>query len=204
MRTASAMIVAAMVLLPLASCAKKDQAPTKTPTKAPAPTGVPTTKSQAGAPTAQSPSQTGNSTVTTPGSQIPEYFGEVLFSWNSGRKDDAVKQFLQMHWQDASVFQGIPTLMMSEEQFVALPQAQRDPISQQAQQLSATLRDMARAVISSGDAAAASGDAAGAKARFESVQQFGQALAAPEHLLIIQLVGKAVVKLAQEKLPAAQ
>jgi len=217
MRILSAMAITVMVLLPLTGCAKKNQAPTEVkapapsakkattaPPKAPAPPSAATTQSETAPPAAQSPSQASNPTAVAPSSQTPVYFGEVLFTWNKGSKDAAVKQFLQMHWQDSSVFQGIPVLTMSEQQFAGLPQAQRDSVTQQAQQMSTIIRDIARAVISSGEAAAASGDAAGAKASFESVQQFGQALAAPEHLLIIQLVGKAVVKLAQEKLPAAQ
>ncbi len=212
MRIFLATIITVIVLLPLTGCAKKNQpptevkapAPTKTPTKAPAPASVPTTKPEPSAPVARSSPQASNPIVRAPSSQTPVYFGEVLFTWNTGNKDAAVRQFLQMHWQDSVVFQGIPVLTMLEQQFSALADAQRDPISQQAQQMSTTIRDIAKAAISSGDAAAASGDAAGAKASFEAVQQFGQALAAPEHLLIIQLAGKAAVKLAQDKLPAAQ
>jgi len=218
MRIFSAMVITAMVLLPLTGCTKKqNQAPAAVKTtapsgsktantspKTPAPVSVPAAKSEAAIPTAQSQSHASDPAVTETTSQTAVYFGEVLAAWLGGNKGEAVKQFLQMRWQDPSVFAGIPVLFMSEQQFATLPQAQRDPVSQQAQQLSATIRDIARAVISSGEAAAASGDAAGAKAKFEAVQQFGQALAAPERLLIIQLVGKAVVKLAQEKLPTAQ
>lgn len=216
MRVFSATIITAMVLLPLTGCAKKEnQAPTavKTPapsskktTKAPpkAPVSVPPAKPEAGVPAAPSQSQASNPTVTAVPLQPAAYFGEVLAAWIGGRKDEAVKQFLQMRWQDPSVFEGIPMLVMSEQQFAALPQAQRDPIGRQAQQFSTTIGDIATAVIASGEKASASGDAAGAKARFEAVQQFGQTLAAPERLLIIQQVGKAVAKVAQEKLPASQ
>ena len=76
-----------------------------------------------------------NAPVTAPSSETPVYFGEVLVTWNTGNKDAAVKQFLQMPWQASSVFDGIPVLMMSEQPFTALPEAQRGAVGQQAQQL---------------------------------------------------------------------
>ena len=91
-------------------------------------------------------------------------------------------------------------LTMSEQQFAALSQEQRDQMSRLAEQLSQTLRDMARAVVASANSFIASGNAVGAKARLDAVQQFGQALAAPERLQIVQLVGKATIQLAQEKM----
>jgi hypothetical protein len=213
-RVLSAIIILlAIVVLPLTGCAKKEnQAPakgktatptsakaTKTPAKAPAPMNVPAAKSEA-ATSAVRPESKASAPTVTQAPEKPMYLGQVLVTWNTGKKGEAVNQFLQLNWQDPSVFQGIPVLAMSEQQFAALPEEQRDQISQQVQQLSQTFRDMGQAVISSTDSFIASGNAIGAKARLDAVQQFAQALAAPEHLQIIQLVGKAISQLAQEKL----
>jgi len=210
--TIATLCVLAMVVLPLTSCAKKNQAPTgvktpaptgakktKPPSKAPAGASVPAAKSETGIPAATTESKAGAPAVTQ-APEKPMYLGQVLAAWNMGKKGEAVNQFLQLNWQDPSVYQGVPVLAMSEQQFAALPQEQRDMMNQQVQQMSQTLRDMARAVVASADSFIASGNAVGARARLEAVQQFGQALAAPERLQIIQLVGKAVVQLAQDKL----
>ena len=211
-----AVIVTTAVLFVLSGCVKKqNQTPsTKTPTgvgttpktrvERPTQPSAPDVAPEATAPVesaaaAATDAKAGNPTVT----QAPEksmYLGQVLFAWNTGKRGDAVNQFLQLNWQDPAVFQGVPVLAMSEQQFAALPQAQRDAVSQQAQQISQTARDLARAVIATTDTFVASGNAVGAKSRLEAVQQFGQALAAPERLQVIQLVGKAISQLAQEKL----
>jgi len=213
-RVFSAMTITAIVLFSLAGCAKKEnQSPTKVekaapssekkttkaPSKTPPQMSVPAGQSEAGDSTATIDSKAGSPTVAQ-APEKPMYLGQVLATWNMGKRGEALNQFLQLNWQDPAVLQGIPILAMSEQQFAALSQAQRDPITQQAQQFSQTARDMARAVIASTDTFVASGNTVGAKARFDAVQQFGQALAAPERLQIIQLVGKAITSLAQEKL----
>jgi hypothetical protein len=93
---------------------------------------------------------------------------------------------------------------LSEQQFAALSQEQRDAISPQTEALSKAIRDLAREVVAAGEKLAAAGATDGAKAYFKAVQQFGQALAAPERMLIIQLVGKAIAEFAQDKLSAVR
>ena len=209
----SAITVMAVVMLPLTGCAKKEsKAPAKN--KATSPTGSKATKTQgktpaSGSPTTAKPAPavpapTGKPEASAPAvteaPAKPVYLGQVLYAWNTGKKGDAVNQFLQLNWQDPAVFQGIPVLSMTEQQFTALPQEQRDRLSQQVQQLSQSFRGMADAVVASTDSFIASNNPAGARARLEALQQFGQALAAPEHLEIIQLVGKSITGLAQDKL----
>ena len=131
--------------------------------------------------------------------EVPVHFGEVLVAWNTGEKRQAIEQFLRVRWDDPAVFGGIPVLAMSEQQFVSLPPPQRDQVSQQAQEVSEILRDLARGLFATAEDLAASGDAAAARTYLETVQQFGQALAAPERLDVIQALGQAVTEVAQEK-----
>ena len=171
------------------------QTPSPRPTQPSEPAAIPETSG----PAAATDAKAGNPTVT-PAPGKPMYLGQVLVAWNTGKRGEAVNQFLQLNWQDPAVFQGVPVFTMSEQQLAALPQAQRDAVSQQAQQLSQAARDLARAVVATTDTFLASGNVVGARSRLEAVQQFGQALAAPERLQIIQLVGKAIGQLTQEKL----
>jgi hypothetical protein len=194
------------ILLAITGCAqkqdeapkevKKSAAPKSTTAKAPS-----KAQSQASTPAAKTQASEPN---VTQASEKPMYLGEVLAAWNTGKKGEAVNKFLQLNWQDPSVFQGVPGLSMSEQDFASLSQVQRDQMSQRVQALSQNLRDIAKAVVASTDSFIASGNSVGAKARLDSVQQFGQALATPEHLQIIQLVGKAISGLAQEKLSAVK
>ena len=211
-----AMTLTTITLFVLSGCVRKQNQTPPTKPKTAAPTGVKTTPKApsqnpaqpsvpaaspeaVSAPAAGDDAKASNPTVT----RAPEkviYLGQVLAAWSSGKRGEAVNQFLQLNWQDPAIFQGVLALAISEQQFAALSQAQREPISQQAQQFSQTARDLARAVIATTDTFLASGNTVGAKSRLEAVQQFGQALAAPERLQIIQLVGKAISQLAQEKL----
>jgi hypothetical protein len=218
-RILSALIVMAVVMLPLTGCAKREnQAPvkgktttstnaktTKAPAKAPAPVSPPAAKSEPAAPATAGKSEPNASAPTVAEAPAkPVFLGQVLVAWNMGKRGEAINDFLQLNWQDPAVLQGIPVLSMTEQQFAALSQAQRDQMNQQVQQLSQTFRDIGKAVVASADSFIASKNRAGARARLEAAQQFGQALAAPERLAIIQLVGKAIMSLAQEKLSNIQ
>jgi hypothetical protein len=208
MRVLSAAMIP-MILLGLAGCphkhgeaqkeVKKTASPKSTTAKSPSRANSPTTKPQATAPAAPGESKA-SAPVVAPMPEKTVYLGQVLAAWKAGKQGDAVNQFLQLNWQDPSVLQGIPALSMSEQDFASMSPAQRDQMSQQVQSLTQNLREIAQAVVASTDSFIASGNSTGAKARLDSVQQFGEVLAAPERLQILQLVGKAITALAQKKL----
>jgi hypothetical protein len=203
MRTGTLLVITAVVVGPLllSDCSKKQDQP-----QAQAPTAAPPAPKAASEPPARTDGlvPAAPAGTTDAGTKTPVYFGEVIAAWNAGNKEEAVKKFLEIRWTDPVVFGGIPILTMTEEQFAKLLPGQREQISQQAQELSKILRDIAKGVASAGGAAAAVTDPAGAKARLDAVHQFGQSLSGPDHLLIVQLVGKAIAQLTPEKLPAAQ
>ncbi|MBN1507898.1 MAG: hypothetical protein JW955_13690 [Sedimentisphaerales bacterium] len=212
MRTqALSAILIPTILLGVMGCAQKEDEATKevqkttspksTTPKAPSKANAPAARPQAAAPTANTGSKAGEP-VVAPTPETTVYLGQVLATWKAGKQGEAVNQFLQLNWHDPSVLQGIPALSMSEQDFASLSPAQRDRMSQQVQTLAQNLREIAKAVVASTDSFMASGNTVGAKARLDSVQQFGQGLATPERLQIIQLVGKAITALAQEKLSA--
>jgi hypothetical protein len=131
-------------------------------------------------------------------------FRDVLASWESGRQDEAVKQLLSMRWDQPGVFTDVPMMNLSEKDFTALPANERERTAKEAIELSNTLRNLARHALSTGQQAQASGDKQTAKAHYEAVLHLGQALSTSERLLLIQLVGKALVKTAEERLSAAK
>jgi hypothetical protein len=214
-----ALIITTTALFALAGCAKKEE-PAAPKTKTAAPTGAKTTtktrsntgpaqagasaaKSDVGTPTGPARPKAGNPRAAQATAKVT-YFGQVLYSWNSGKKGDAVNQFLQLSWQDPNVFMGVPAMIMSEKDVASLTEEQRNSVSKQVQQFSQAVRDLAQAVIASTDSFIASGNAVGAKSRIDAVQQFGQALTAPERLEVVQSVGKAIADLAQQKSSAVK
>lgn len=148
--------------------------------------------------------QTEDNLYPEPGSKISSDVwpvNELLALWNVNKKDEAVKEFLSIQWDDPSVFQGADLLNLSEKEFVSLPTSERTRIKQDAFKLERTLRVLGKHVLSTGEKFAASGDTDMANAHFEAVLRYGRALSKPERLAIIQLSGKAMVKAAQSKLP---
>jgi hypothetical protein len=131
--------------------------------------------------------------------EVPMPFGRVLVAWNAGQRNQAITQFLNVVWEDPTVFQGIPVLTMSEQQFTLLAPAQQDQVNQQAEEVSKILGDLARGLFSAADDLASSGNAAAARSHLDAVRRFGQALAAPEHMAVIQALGQAIAEVAQEK-----
>ena len=85
-------------------------------------------------------------------------------------------------------------LSLSEDQFKALPAADRQAKSTEMTAQLALLKQLAAAVTQAGQDAASKGDAAQARKYFTSLKQCGTALASPECLSLVQLVGQGFIK----------
>lgn len=129
---------------------------------------------------------------------------DVLASWESGKKDVAVKQLLSIRWDEPAVFADMPIMVLSEKDFRSLPRDERTRIQQELIELVGPLRNMARHAWSIGEKAQASGDKQTAKAHYEAVLHLGQALASPERVLLIQQVGKAITIGTQKRSSAVE
>ena len=144
----------------------------------------------------ESPALSGKSTVASPG------FSTVLASWSKGNKDGAVQQLLSIRWDEPAIFDDVPHLSLSEDQFRALSLSRDERTRRQKEymELATTFKNLSRHCFSIGDNARASGDGQTAKAHYEAVLHLGQALSGPNRVSLIQLTGKAIVGAAGEKL----
>lgn len=124
----------------------------------------------------------------------------VLQSWEQGDQPTAVQRFLEVDWNARPLFPPGSTLNLSESQFVALPPAERSAKASEVTQKAEALKKLAVAVADAGRAAAARNDSNEARRHFTALQQFGDALASPDSLAIIQLVGKSIKKMAAAEL----
>ena len=91
-------------------------------------------------------------------------------------------------------------LSLTEDQFKSLSNAERQAKSDEMIPQIASLKQLVAAVAQAGRAAAANGDAALARKYFSSLHQCGTALNSPDCLRVVQLVGKALIKMADTEL----
>jgi hypothetical protein len=124
----------------------------------------------------------------------------ALTAWQQGDKAGAVGSFLAADWSVRPLFAPDSALNLSEAQFNALSYADHEAKSRDMMPQIASLKQLAQAVVQAGHDAAAKGDAVQARKDFTSLKQFGTALEGPESMLLVQLVGKSFVKMADTEL----
>lgn len=119
----------------------------------------------------------------------------ALTAWQQGDKAAAVSNFLAADWSARPLFAAGSSLNLSEDQFKALSDTERQAKSSDMMSQIAALKQLAQAVVQSGRDTAAKGDTAQARKYFTALKQCGTALAGPDFMQLVQLVGKAFVKL---------
>ena len=123
----------------------------------------------------------------------------ALTAWQQGDKAAAVSSFLAADWSARPLFAADSPLSLSESQFKALSDADRQTKSSAMMSQLDSLKQLAAAVAQAGRDAASKGDTAQAKKYFTSLKQCGTALSSPGCLQIVQLVGKAFDKLSDKE-----
>jgi hypothetical protein len=125
---------------------------------------------------------------------------QALTAWQQGDKSAAVNAFLAADWSARPLFAAGSILNLSEDQFKALSDADRQEKSAAMMAQLASMKQLATAVVQSGRDATANGDAAQARKYFTAVNQCGAALAGPDSLKLVQLVGQAFQKMSDQEL----
>jgi len=188
MKIQTQLLTSLLVLFSLVSflgCSKKeDETPAETSTASELNTQTPV----------ESTEQSDVDTLTVKG---------MLELWDAGQKDEAVKQFLSVKWDDPSAYQDMPVLIsMSDKQWYSLPRDEQLSTTQEAIQQTGRLRQVMFEVVSVGKTFAESGDTQIAKKHFESVVQLGKALSQPQRFEVVRGYGEAALKYAQKNLSA--
>ncbi len=124
----------------------------------------------------------------------------ALTAWQQGDKSTAVSSFLEADWSARPLFASGSTLNLSEDQFKALPAADRQAKSGEMMSQLDSVKKLAAAVAQAGREAASKGDTPQARKCFASLKQCGTALDSPDRLRIVQLVGQAFKKMADTEL----
>jgi hypothetical protein len=126
---------------------------------------------------------------------------DMLELWDTGQKDDAVKQFLSTQWDDPSAYRDIPVLIsMSDKQWRSLPRDEQLRTTEDAMKQRARLRKVMFKVVSDAKTLASSGDTETAKKHLKAVMRHGEALSDSTRFEVVRDYGKAALGYAQEKL----
>ena len=124
----------------------------------------------------------------------------ALTAWQRGDKVAAVSSFLAADWSAHPLFATGSTLNLSEAQFKALSDAERQAKSSDMMSQIASLKQLAQAVLQAGHDATSKGDTAQARKYFTALKRCGTALEGPDCMQLVQLVGKAFEKMADSEL----
>jgi hypothetical protein len=124
----------------------------------------------------------------------------ALAAWQQGDKAAAVSSFVAADWSARPLFAAGSVLSLSEDQFKALSDADRQAKSAEMMAQLVSLKQLAAAVIQAGQDAASKGDVTQVRKYFTSLKQCGTALARPDCLSLVQLVGQSFIKRADTEL----
>jgi len=130
---------------------------------------------------------------------------DVFALWDTGKKDEAMAKFLSVNWKAPSVFNELSCFNLSENQFGSYSKRKRERIMKEYSNLREKLLiGIVRYVRSAGDDILADGDKQTAREYYSGILRCGQALSLPARLALIQLDGKAIVKMAQDRLSSLE
>jgi len=144
-------------------------------------------------------SSTTNGQTSVPAVAAAPVAQAAMSAWQQGDKAAAVSSFLAADWSSRPLFASNSLLSLTEDQFKALSEADRQTRSGEIRQLD-SMKQLAAAVAQAGRDAATKGDTAQAQKCFTALKQCGAALSSPDSLSLVQLVGKALNKMADTEL----
>ena len=167
------LVIIACLTIGATGCGKSSVAPTATP---------PATTAAGGGPGAATANET------------------VLTAWGKGDKSTAVKSVLEADWAVRPLFTSGTTLALSDKQFSELSASARSSNQAPVAAAMTTLKEVAIDVRDAGRDAAAKGDVALARKHFMALQHWGEALAGPDSMAIIGIVGRGIKKIGDTEL----
>lgn len=134
------------------------------------------------------------------GNEDKSNLSAVFESWESGAKDEAINRLLQIDWESPAVSGNLAILDMTEKDFAALSRTEKEKEQAVAMKLAGNSKAILRHAFTMAEQAEREGDNARAKLYYQGVQRLGNALAGSERLAVLQVMGKSLVQMADEKL----
>lgn len=148
----------------------------------------------------QAPVKEAAESVTEESNGNKSNLSAVFESWESGAKDEAISKLLQIDWESPTAIGDLPMMNITEKDFAALSRSEKEKGQAVAMKLAGNSKAVLRHAFSLAEQAEGEGDSAKAKLYYEAVQRLGNALSGPERLVVLQMIGRSLVKMADEKL----
>jgi hypothetical protein len=130
--------------------------------------------------------------------------GDLISLWDTGKEDEATEKFLSIDWQDASTFNQIRGLSMSEEDMKSLSDDEIKSIVGETMPLLGSMRKLFFHIAAEAERLAASGEVSKAQEYLTAIKEYGNNLSNSNHLSIVQKHGEAAVLYADGKLSDMQ
>jgi hypothetical protein len=124
----------------------------------------------------------------------------ALAAWQEGDQAAAVSRFVETDWNSGPLFSSSSALSLTEDQFKALSNAERQAKSAEMLPQIDALKRLAAAVAQAGRDAASKGDTAQARKYFTSLKGCGTALDTSNSLALVRLVGQGLKKRADTEM----
>jgi len=132
------------------------------------------------------------------------FLTHVLSAWDTGDKEGTTSRFLQFNWDEPAALTDVSILYTTKQQFDALTVNKQIRFMQDAKELSAKIHKIGMHVLTAGDSALSSGDKQSAKAHYEAVLKFSQAIFSEDRFELFLLTAKGLNKVANDKLSAVE
>ncbi|MBL9136599.1 MAG: hypothetical protein JNK85_12050, partial [Verrucomicrobiales bacterium] len=123
-------------------------------------------------------------------------YEDALRSWREGKKEEALATFMAVDFTRRPLFPKGSPLGYSERDYVALPRAVNDKLQPQIIEETKRMKGLAVSVKEAATRASQRGDVPQAERYLKQLKQCGEALAHPDSLALLQMVGKAFTRLA--------
>ena len=137
---------------------------------------------------------------SSPPSTVAPVTQSAMTAWQQGDKAAALASFVETDWSARPLFASGSVLSLSEDEFKALSNSERQAKSSEMFQQIDSLKRLAAAVAQAGQDAAAKGDTAQARKHLTSLREFGSALDTSNSLALLRLVGQSIQKSADTKM----
>jgi hypothetical protein len=113
--------------------------------------------------------------------------------WEKGNKSEAIEEFITIDWQKTEHFSQSSVFRLSEQEFAALSENERNAKMPLVMQGLSTMKHLCKAVIEKGKTSDTP------EKYYTAAHEFGVMLSSQDKLMIVQITGKAVKALAARR-----
>jgi hypothetical protein len=124
----------------------------------------------------------------------------AVSAWQSDNKEEAVKLLLAARGDDLAKGSTLRVFQLTEDDVKNLSAAERNAFQQEFIKIAPILKQLSRHCLMLGDKSLENGEVDAARQHFEAAHRLGRTLEAPQRVVVLQSMGKALITSSQEGL----